>query len=180
VDLRIGGDQVVHVISQNLALTQSARRYEARTGKPVLFPLARVKDPDQRDRSWLEDKVHNAAPKDAAVQRLVGRLLADATPWSATSATPALRESQVRQFALGYLADQALQRHWISEVTDISLHTLALDKARDAMVYRVAGSVLTRGKLLGLAHHRSAIAGYLHCRFDRFGRISAARFERRI
>jgi hypothetical protein len=34
--------------------------------------------------------------------------------------------------------------------------------------------------LLGLAHHRSAIAGYLHCRFDRFGRISAARFERRI
>lgn len=177
VDLRIGGDQVVHVVSQNLALTTTARRYEKRTGRPVLYPLERVMDPDQRDLSWLENKVHSAGPSDSKVVNLVRQLLDDTHPWSNTSAAAGLQQRQLALFAEGFLADLALKSHWISEVVEIRMDALKPATPSKKTVYRVSGTVHTRGKLLGVARHRTRINGLLHCRFDRFGRIMAASFQ---
>ena len=64
LDYRRGGDQVVDVRSQNLRLARTASRYEAATGRPVLYLLARVADPSPADRSLAERSVHEAAPSD--------------------------------------------------------------------------------------------------------------------
>ena len=83
VGFRLGGDQVIHVASQNLRLSRCAARYEAATGKPVLDLLARVADPTPQDRSLRDATVHEAAPGDRLVALYVQLLLQEASPlWS--------------------------------------------------------------------------------------------------
>ena len=76
IDFRKGGDQIVHVRSQNLALAGCSRRYEEATKTPIHSVLVRVPSPHltRHDLHALE-KVHEVVPQNPIVQEWVAMLL---------------------------------------------------------------------------------------------------------
>ncbi len=107
IEYREGGDQVVHVRSQNLRLARCSTRYEKRTGRPVQYILVRVTDPAP-DQYWYQElKVHGVAPCDENVVRLVAGLVGERVVlWDARPAAKLMEpwiEWQARNHACGEL-----------------------------------------------------------------------------
>lgn len=180
--LRTGGDQVVHVASQNLALTRAAHRYETASGRPVLYPLVTVDDPSPADSSPFEAKVHQAAPAAPGVIAAVVGLLGSERAWQPLAVSQRLQSYRdvASHSAAELIEQQVLSRHPLSQVTQVSvdeLRELGGDSGIDGEVvrFRYRGRAYSRGMILGIVGRESRVEGVLECRFDRFGRIRSVR-----
>jgi pimeloyl-ACP methyl ester carboxylesterase len=179
IDYRRGGDQVVDVRSQNLRLARTAARYEAATGRPVLYLLARVADPSPADRSLMERSVHETAPSDPWTC-LWAELLLDRRGrcWSPLDGALKSRwiELQASLCAYGIIEERTAQRHRFSEVLESHIDRLTLvDQRKDIVQFHFTGRGQSRPKLLAATQQTTAVSGLLELRFDRFGRITGQR-----
>jgi hypothetical protein len=177
---REGGDQVVHVRSQNLRLAKCARRFEEATGRPVHGILVRVSDPSPRDRSVFQETVHVAAPRDRHVQTWVARLLLDDNRyWLGLTATELAESSreQSHQTAFGCIEQKALQRHRLSEVHELDVETLEfVEEQEGKRRWRFEGRAKSRGmSILRRFKHSTWVKGTIELSFDHFGRITDSR-----
>jgi hypothetical protein len=184
IDYRRGGDQVVHAKSQNLALTRSAGRYEAKTGKPIQFAAVRVADPSPGDWCYRDETVHVAAPRSPQLAAVVALLLKSDSIFEAGSAPADGDESltceSLRKFhadfcALTLVEDAALEKHWLTEVVDLRIdpdRSLLTEDTTAAGTYGFEGSALSRGSLFGCREYTTRVTGRLTLKFDRFGRPS--------
>ncbi len=178
IEYRLGGDQVVHVVSQNLRLAPCAARYEQTTGRPVQYILARVPDPSPEDWSPSETRVHVAATKDPTVQRLVGGLVCDgAVLWQ-----PAQRdhlapwvEWQARLHAGGALEQYTIEHHPMSEVRNVQIDQFTLvDAEGGTRSYAFSGKTWSRNRILRIRRRWMEANGLMNLTFDRFGRVLVA------
>lgn len=178
-DYRRGGDQVVDVRSQNLRLARTASRYEAATGRPVLYLLARVADPSPADRSLLERTVHEAAPGDAWTCLWVEMLLdSHRRCWSEIAEPLRSRwfELQASLCAYGIIEEQTSQRHVFSEVSSAKIERLTLVEGRDnRRQFYFTGAGFSQPKLLPTKRQTTEVAGLMELSFDRFGRVTSQR-----
>lgn len=178
VEYRLGGDQVVHVSSQNLRLAACAARYEQKTGRPVQYMLARVADPSPED-CWLRDtRVHVAAPRDPAVMNMVAGLLGDgAAMWQACEPQRLASwvEWQARIHASGALEQYTIDEHPMSEVRNIQLQDFALKSADgDTRHYAFSGKTWSKNRIFPCRRRWMEASGTLDLTFDRFGRVLVA------
>jgi pimeloyl-ACP methyl ester carboxylesterase len=178
---REGGDQVVHVQSQNLRLAECAERYERRTGRPVQYVLARVADPKPtrfRLRELTDVRVHATAPFDETVQHLVFGLLSDgALLWQ--KADPEKLADwclwQARLHASGLIESQALAMHPMSQATSIRIDEFEpLDAEGQSRAYRFAGKAWSKNVAVPFRKRWTHVRGTLKLEFDEFGRVVAA------
>lgn len=176
---RFGGDQVVHVRSQNLRLAACARRYEARTGRAVQGVLVRVPDPSPADLSPFETSVHTAAPSDPGVQRWVTRLLRDdGSFWSgpAGDALSSWIEYQANLAAFDLVEQEALEKHRLSEVTEVRIEKLEPTAVQGtSRRYSVSGWARAQDVATHAVVSRTQVAGSFSLDFDKFGRVTACR-----
>ncbi|WP_295393689.1 hypothetical protein [uncultured Thiodictyon sp.] len=182
-DLRTGGDQVVQVLSQNLALAPAARHYEQASGRPVLFPLVRVNDPTPEDRLSLnETRVHEVATQDPAVHTLVIALLqSEPDPWGPKPPTDPAVLAQARLLAIGAVERAAIARHPLSEVSAVDLRECRrTDLADGRVTFRFAGTAHTRGNLLQISRHQTEVSGTLWIQVDPFGRLIGSGTDRLV
>jgi pimeloyl-ACP methyl ester carboxylesterase len=179
IDYRRGGDQVVDVRSQNLRLARTASRYEAATGRPVLYLLARVADPSPADRSLAERSVHEAATSDAWTCIWVEMLLdAHRRCWSPLEEPLRSRwiELQASLCAYGIIEDHTARRHMFSEVFNAKVDRLTLVDQQDSLWrFQFTGRGHSRPKLFATKLKTTAVTGIMELEFDRFGRIIAER-----
>ncbi|MGN7614674.1 hypothetical protein ACQZV8_21605 [Magnetococcales bacterium HHB-1] len=176
---RFGGDQIVHVIAQNLALTPTAQRYENRTNKPIHYPLVRVPDPSPEDLSPWEKKVHQVETYDPMVMRWIVRALKSDLPWHAQSPSDLKRfqNEQACLFAMGAIEWQAALKSSMSEVSRIDIeHCKLIKSEQNTHIYNISGTAKTRMYLLSIPSKKS-VQGYLALRFDSFGRIVHTLFK---
>ena len=180
--LRTGGDQVVHVTSQNLALTRAAHRYEAASGRPVLYPLVTVEDPSPQDSSPFEAKVHQAAPSAPAVIATVVGLLDSEQAWQPLAVSQRLQSYRdvASHSAADLIEQRALSRHPLSQVLQVSVDELMevggdVVAGSEVLRFHYSGRAYSRGMILGIVGRESRFEGVLECRFDRFGRVRAVR-----
>ncbi len=183
VEYRCGGDQVVHVRSQNLRLAACAVRYEQRTGRPVQYMLARVPDPSPRDFCWRDPTVHVAAPADDRVQRLVSALVHDGALLWATGQSRQLSGWRAWQAALhanGAVEAETLRKHPWSEVTSVRIRDFTCEAQDEhAVRYTFAGRAQSQNMLLALRNRWTEVAGSIDITFDEFGRVLAAQPQMR-
>lgn len=178
IEYRQGGDQAVHVRSQNLRLARSAARYEKQTGRPVQYVLARVPDPSPRDWTWDQETVHVVAPQNTTVQHLVLGLVGDKAPlWR--QETPhelaAWLDWQARLHAQGTIEGEALRKHRVSQVSQVELTDLALTHQDGwSYTYRFEGKAFSKNRLISLRRRWTTVRGTMHLTFDPFGRVLAA------
>ncbi|MCB1877537.1 MAG: hypothetical protein KDH88_16305 [Chromatiales bacterium] len=167
-DLSTGGDQVVHVRSQNLALAPQAKKYEQYSGRPILYLLARVPDPSPGDLDWNGRKVHEVALDDPEVQTTLWQLLQDDSAW--TDNGPTWQKQQLRLHAYG-LAEQALlaRKPW-ARITDGELISYTPIPDRGAR-FRFIARIETRGYLLRSWKRHWRVAAEAGCELDDFGRV---------
>lgn len=180
IDFRVGGDQVIHVCSQNLRLAQCTRRYEDVTNLPVHGILVRVPDPTPKDRSPLEETVHDVAPYDSNVQDWIVRLLTTDDFW--TGLSPADRQiwmdQQARQCVFSSIESEALRQHRLSEVGDVTINQLEpITREPNAATYRFTGVATSRVKFLNVGQAKTQVQGSLALTFDRHGRLLECRAD---
>lgn len=172
---RAGGDQAVHVLSQNLAVARTSRRYESETGRPVLFPLVRVADPSPADLLPGAAEVHSAAPRDTAVMDLVARLVlarADAYQPPAEAELEAEMLRQARACVAGLAEWAALRRHPTHEAAQIVIERLELLKTQGfERTYGFTAAVERAYGLLRRKRAHTLVEGEVVLQFDRFGRV---------
>ena len=176
--LRTGGDQVVHVASQNLSLTRAAHRYEQASGRPVLYPLITVQDPSPADASPFEKKVHEVAPVAPAVVAQVRALLVSEQAWRPLPVAQRLQHyrSSAQRYAGDVIEQVTLRQHPLSQVLRVSVDEIAEQGGYDTVLrYHFKGRAYSRGMILGLMRHETRVEGEVECRFDRFGRVRAVR-----
>lgn len=176
VDLRLGGDQIVHVLSQNLALSRSARRYEQTTKQPILYPLVRIKDPSPEDISIFETKVHQIETDDPALHEAVLQLLQSGNNlWSHKMSDHPWVAQQARSFAVGAIENEALREHPLTQVISVHLDEFVKDDtSRNNSQYRLKGYAKSKGILLGIVKHTTHFKGKFNLSFDEFGRVIAS------
>jgi len=177
-EYRRGGDEVVHVRSQNLRSAQCAARYEKATGRPVQYVVVRVPDPTPDSVSPKAVRVHMAATSDATVQHLVFGLLCDHTSlWrhSQPDQLAAWMDWQARIHASGAIEAYALDDHPMSSVSRIRLDDFAVESAAEAgRRYRFDGKAWSENAWVPLRKRWTHVAGNLDLRFDEFGRVRGA------
>lgn len=178
LDYREGGDQVVHVCSQNLRLAPCARRYEAAAGKPVLDLLARVEDPSPGDWCCLQETVHEACCRDPQVADLVALLLRrEAGAWRAADADTLRRWAEHRAWwcAFAAIERQAADEHALAEVRRVQVDELEpLARQGDRWRFRFSGTARARGRMLRLMRFTTQVEGTVWVRCDDYGRLIAA------
>jgi pimeloyl-ACP methyl ester carboxylesterase len=170
LDFRAGDDQVVHVRTQNLRLAETAKQYEARTGRPVQYVFARVP-------TSSTERVHTSALDDSSVQVWTARLIReDATWWTGlgqADLSDCLSE-QARLCALGIIEKRTLDLHFLSNVTSIDLSVCeCVGRDGDTWRYRFSGTGNWRGAFVGINTGRTPVAGRLKLKSDTFGRITS-------
>jgi pimeloyl-ACP methyl ester carboxylesterase len=180
VEYRLGGDQVVHVRSQNLRLARCAARYEAATGRPVQYVLARVADPSPDDHCFLETKVHMVCTGDPMVEHLVyGLIQPGALLWSRARSDQLAGwiDWQARLYANGAIEEATLREHPMSEVRNVEIDDFELLGQRDGgrRWYAFDGKAYSRNMLISLRRRWTHIQGRLDLEFDPFGRVLSAR-----
>lgn len=174
VDYREGGDQVVHVVTQNLRLARCAAEYEQRTRRPVQYLLARVEDPSHVPGGL---RVHDAAPSDPAVQEMVLELLEEDFFWNAAESEKrsALMERQARLHAMGAIEAAVLDDHSGSEVKEIQLDGFRCEGRRaDTWRSTFDGRARSVNRVMPLRRRWTQVRGVLELEFDRFGRVTGA------
>ena len=175
VDYHEGGDQLIHVLSQNLRLVPCAVSYEKASGRPIQYIVARV-----NDASWLPAgrRVHGAAANDGAVQDLVGRFLQkDSTLWIEQKLENRIDwlDDQARLYAIGVIEVEALDEHPASEVQKVALDRFErIGQKGDTWSYAFDATATSKGRVVSLRSHKTRVGGTLELEFDRFGRVVAA------
>lgn len=182
VEYRLGGDQVVHVRSQNLRLAACAARYEEKTGRPIQYVLARVADPTPG--GWhLNDltdmRVHVVAPYDATVQDLVcGLLDQKAVLWreSGPEKLAGWYDWQARVHANGIVESQALGKHPWSVVSNVRLEDFRLEST-DGLCrhYSFNGRAWSDNVAIPFRKRWTHVRGTVDLTYDAFGRVLAAK-----
>ncbi len=184
VEYRLGGDQVVHVRSQNLRLARCAARYEERTGRPVQYVLARVADPSRGGcplKELTDFRVHVAAPYDPMVHQLAyGLLNRRALLWKPTSPERLAEwyDWQARIHANGIVESQAMGKHPMSWVTHVRIEDFALvDDDGLSRAYRFHGKAWSDNVAVPFRKRWTHVHGTVAMRFDRYGRVLAAQAD---
>ena len=176
VEYRTGGDQLIHVRSQNLRLAPCAARYEEKTGRPVQYVLARVPYP-LASGPLPKPYVHATAPSNASVQQLVLDLLDPGSPlWNGQD--PGKLEPwidrQARLHAQGAIEAEALGAHKLSQVNEITLDDFRLlGREGEVRSYAFAGRAYSASMLLSLRKRWTYVRGTMRLSFDKFGRVVA-------
>lgn len=178
LDYRRGGDQVVHVRSQNLALTPTARRYVAATKRPVEYLSVRVVDPSPSDCWPCQATVHEVAAGDGDVQRAVRAMLVAHRDDSAKTERREARAAAVETIGLLHARCRALSaleaaaddEHPCCQVVASSDLALA-DFRREANKLRAnfTGTARSRGPLR-IFHYTTKVKGELTLELDDLGR----------
>lgn len=179
LDYREGGDEVVQVRSQNLALTRAARRYEEVNKRPVQYLLFRVLDPSPADVTPLR-QVHSASARDPRIMSMIHELLNVRSPfWSdqPDGRVTAWRDEQARMAALGIIENAALGEHPASEVTQVDVDLQQQAQTGPRTDYQFSGRAASRGRVLKLKKHCTLVSGTMRLEFDRFGRMAACRWD---
>ncbi|HBO43870.1 MAG TPA: hypothetical protein DD670_08060 [Planctomycetaceae bacterium] len=175
VDYREGGDQLVHVLSQNLRLAPCAARYEEASGLPIQYALARVDDPS---RGPGGRRVHGAAPLDEGVQQLVAEFLTEnSSPWKPCDFDKFAEwlDRQARLHAVGLIEWETLRQHRASEVREVDLARFQLVKQEGQVrSYEFDGEATSVPRAMPLRRQKTHGRGTLHIEFDRFGRVVGA------
>lgn len=181
VEYRLGGDQVVHVRSQNLRLAQCAARYEKSTGRPVQYVLARVPDATPGGcclKDLTDVRVHVAAPYDRTVQHLVyGLLKPKAVLWKPTGPQKLAGwyDWQARLHANGVIEAEALGEHPMSAVRNVEIGDFELIAATGrSRQYSFNGRAWSTNVLIPLRKRWTRVRGTMALTFDPFGRVLAA------
>jgi len=184
VEYRLGGDQVVHVRSQNLRLAACAGRYERRTGRPIQYVLARVADPTPGGccfKSLTDVRVHVVAPADRTVQHLVyGLLKQKAVLWrrSVPEKLAGWYDWQARVHANGIVESQALGKHPCSAVSHVRLDDFELVAGEGlSRQYRFDGKAWSSNVAIPFRKRWTHVRGTVALTYDPFGRVLAARAE---
>ena len=179
VEYRIGGDEVVHVRSQNLRLAECASRYEERSGRPIQYILARVPDPSPNSRWPAALRVHVASASDPTVKALVSGLVQDNTLlWrrSRPEQLAAWRDWQARLHAGGLIEAEAIDDHPMSEVSHVKVEKFNLTTARNgAYHYTFAGKAWSENKIIPFRQRWTHVRSTLGLVFDEFGRVTLAK-----
>lgn len=178
-EYRRGGDEVVHVRSQNLRAAQCAARYEKATGRPIQYVVVRVPDPTPDAISPKAIRVHMAATSDPTVQHLVSGMLHDrASLWrhSQPDQLAAWMDWQARIHASGAIEAYTLDDHPMSNVSHIRLKDFGLDSSREAQQrrYHFDGQAWSENPWIPLRKRWTHVAGALALSFDEFGRVCGA------
>ena len=184
VDFQQGGDDIVHVISQNMRLARCARRYEKASGRPILAPVCRVPRPPVNRILSIASTVHSAAPSDPGVQDWVVRLLTADDRWTipAPEILAKWQQEQARQCAFSAVEESVLETHPLYEVLHIDVDTLE-SQGMDGTVcrYHFRGTARSGLRVVGRIAQRLGnnggvrvvpVEGQLRLTFDRFGRIT--------
>jgi pimeloyl-ACP methyl ester carboxylesterase len=183
VEYRLGGDQVVHVRSQNLRLARCAARYEQKTGRPIQYVLARVPDPSSSDWLWKGETVHVAATRDKTVEELALALLGDDIPLWRKAADKELTswiDWQAQLHVCGAIEAEALREHPLSQVSQWELDQVRMTNQEGyARTYAFQGKAYSRNRLVSLRQRWTEVRGTVEFHFDSFGRVltSETRFQ---
>jgi len=173
-----GGDEVVHVRSQNLRSAQCAARYEKATGRPIQYVVVRVPDPSPDSISPKAIRVHMAAASDPTVQHLVAGMLHDRTSlWrqSQPDQLAAWMDWQARIHAGGAIEAYTLDDHPMSSVSHIRLKDFDFDSSTATRRrYRFDGKAWSENPWIPLRKRWTHVAGNLSLQFDEFGRVRRA------
>lgn len=177
-EYRRGGDEVVHVRSQNLRSAACAGRYEKATGRPIQYVVVRVPDPTPDAISPKAVRVHMAAASDPTVQHLVAGMLHDrASLWrhSQPDQLAAWMDWQAKVHASGAIEAYTLDDHPMSNVSVIRLKDFGLASGNDSQRrYRFDGRAWSENPWVPLRKRWTHVAGNLDVRFDEFGRVRGA------
>jgi pimeloyl-ACP methyl ester carboxylesterase len=178
LDYRRGGDQVVHVRSQNLALTPTARRYVAATKRPVEYLSVRVVDPSPSDCWPCQATVHEVAAGDAEVQQAVRAMLVAHRDDSTTTERREARAAAVAAIGLLHARCRALSaveaaaddEHPCCQVVASSDLALA-DFRREANQLKATftGTARSRGPMR-IFYYTTKVKGELTLELDDLGR----------
>jgi len=181
VEYRLGGDEVVHVRSQNLRLAACAKRYEARTGRPIQYLLARVPDPTPGRWSPKQTRVHAIGPANAAVQDLVAGLLSDRSLMWARPAPELLTDWQTYQAKLharGIIERGSLAIHPMSRARRLRVDSLSfLEREGGVRRYSFSGRAFSENPIIPFRERWTRVEGTMDLGFDEFGRVVAASSE---
>ena len=181
VEYRLGGDQVVHVRSQNLRLAQCAARYEKNTGRPIQYVLARVPDSTPGGcclKDLTDVRVHVSAPYNRTVQHLVhGLLNRKAALWKPTGPEKLAGwyDWQARLHANGVIEAEALGKHPMSAVRNVEIGDFELvgDGGRSRQ-YSFNGKAWSTNIAIPLRKRWTHVRGTVALSFDPFGRVLTA------
>ena len=174
-EYRVGGDEVVHVRSQNLRAARCAARYEKATGKPIQYLVARVADPTPDSVSLRSERVHIAAATDPTVAHVVAGMLNDrASLWKA-SASDHLAEWmdwQARLHAGGAIEAYTLEDHPMSKVSHVRVQEFrTTDGDGWDRRYWFSGKAWSKNPYIPLRRRWTEVAGDLDLEFDKYGRV---------
>ena len=175
LDFQKGSDQVVNVWSQNLALTNSARRYESKHKRPIQFVLARVEDPSPGDWMPFDTCVHEVAPNNSAVVDLVKTLLKDEDEYWTGLGNEALVKQvhrEAKNCAYGIIEDAMARNHKYSEVFETEVKSVRYEKNNGSM-HKFKFEGLARSKWRAPPRIRSTaeFTGTMNLNIDRYGRV---------
>lgn len=179
MDFRLGGDEVVHVRTQNLRLAPPADLYERKTDKAIHAVAVRIPRADFSSEESCLKTVHAAALADRSVLRWVTQLLSDNGDFwrdRPSSTRDALMEWQVQ-----YAVFSAIEAHALAEsllpIREVSavevLKIQSTNSDEDTRRYQFSGSAIWEDVSRG----RSNVSGSLELAFDRFGRAMAPRSQ---
>jgi hypothetical protein len=178
VEYRLGGDQVVHVRSQNLRLAECAARYEQATGRPIQYMPAPVPDPTPKDRplkDLTDARVHVAAPYSDVVRQLAFGLLRDHSVFWEKAAPKHFAEWcdwQARIHARGVIESEAMAMHPMSNVKSVRVEQFELlGNHEGRRQYRFAGKAWSKNVAVPLRRRWTHVRGNLWLTFDAFGRV---------
>jgi pimeloyl-ACP methyl ester carboxylesterase len=181
LDFVEGGDEVVHVRSQNLALALTARMYESSTGRPVLFVSARVSDPSPGDIDPRGGRVHAAEVQDPSVLERVLQLLdSDKGLWLGLEADRLEKwvDAGSRAIAESIVERETLSKLLTHDVTAVELTMFELTSRDDGTYgYDFEGVAHSKNRFLRFRHRDTLIGGTLRVRYDQFGRPLDCRHE---
>jgi len=173
LDFKYGGDQVVHVKSQNLYLAKCSQKYEQKTQQPILFPLVRVVDPTPDYKLLFGELVHTAAPNEKSVQNIVFTLLDSRNlPWKKKkNKIDKQAIASMKQYTESVIEYNTLAKHKFHEVQKIHLTQFKKDQK---FIYRFSGYALSQSYLSSWflkANKKTEINGKIEFRTDTFGRV---------
>lgn len=176
LDYQKGSDQVVNVWSQNLALTHTARKYEAEQKQPVQFVLARVPDPSPSDWRPFDTNVHAVAPNHQEVVSLVDTLLGKSDEyWTGLGeATMSKRiHSEASNCAYGIIEDAMARKHRYSEVFETNVTKIRhLGEDGHVQRFRFEGDARSKWRLPPRIRAHCEFEGTMNLTFDDFGRVT--------
>jgi hypothetical protein len=176
IDYREGGDQVVHVLSQNLRLAPCAARYEKKTGRPVQYTVVRVND---ASRLPAGRRVHGAAAFDPKVQELVAAFLDEKTTlWQPRKPNERSEwiDRQARLHAIGAVEAETLHKYATYEVRKVDLTRFTLAKEKEnTRTYTLNGEAKAASRVIPLRRRTVRVRGTLEIKFDPFGRVVDAK-----